>query len=81
MPATQAQLEQVLSAAATLLGARLHQMVTVEEWVGLARAVAACSGGTTAELLTERDLEEVADDPPLPWDEAVDGPLRAGDED
>ena len=81
MTATQPQLEAVLGAATSLLGARLNQMVTVEEWVGLARAVAACSGRTTAELLTERDLEEVADDPPLPWDEAVDGPLRTAEAD
>ena len=54
---------------------------TVEEWADLARAVAACSGRKTADLLTERDLEEVADYPPLPWDEAVDGPLPKADGD
>mgnify|MGYP000742292791 CR=1 FL=1 len=81
MTATQAQLEAVLTAATYLLGARQDQMVTVEEWADLARAVAACSGRKTADLLTERDLEEVADYPPLPWDEAVDGPLPKADGD
>ncbi len=75
MPATQTQLESVLDAAERLLGARQDQMVTVEEWANLARAVAACTGRKTADLLTERDLEQVAEDPPLPWNEAVDGPL------
>jgi len=81
MPGTHAQLEAVFIAANYLLGARQDQMVTVEEWADLARAVAACSGRKTADLLTERDLEEVADDPPLPWDEAVDGPLPKSDAD
>ena len=81
MPGTHAQLEAVFTAANYLLGARQDQMVTVEEWADLARAVAACSGRKTADLLTERDLEEIADDPPLPWDEAVDGPLPKADGD
>ncbi|MCE7974821.1 MAG: hypothetical protein DYG92_10960 [Leptolyngbya sp. PLA1] len=81
MTATHARLEVVLAAAKRLLGARQDQMVTVEEWAGLARAVAACTGGRTADLLTERDLEQIAEEPPLPWDEAVDGPLPEIDED
>ena len=81
MPVTQAQLEAVLTAANYLLGARQDQMATVEEWADLARAVAACTGRKTADLLTERDLEQIAEVPPLPWDEAVDGPLPGGDED
>jgi len=72
---TTAQLEAVLDAAGRLLGARQDQMVTVEEWTNLARAVAVCKGRKTADLLTERDLEQVAEDPPLPWNEAIDGPL------
>lgn len=80
MPATIPQLEAVLSAAGHLLGARQDQMVTVEEWANLARAVAACTGRRTADLLTERDLEQAAEDPPLPWNEAVDGPLPSLDE-
>jgi hypothetical protein len=75
MSPTIAQLEKALSAAEAVLGARQDQMLTVEEWADLARAVAACTGRKTADLLTERDLEQVAEDPPLPWDEAVDGPL------
>ena len=81
MSAAQTQLEAVLDAANRLLGARQDQMVTVEEWVNLARAVAACIGRKTADLLTERDLEQVAEDPPLPWDEVVDGPLPSIDGD
>lgn len=72
---TSTQLGAVLTAAKYILGARQDQMLTVEEWVDLARAVAACTGQKTADLLTERDLEQVTEDPPLPWDEAVDGPL------
>jgi len=81
MTATHAQLEAVLAAAKRLLGARQDQMATVEEWADLARAVAACTGGRTADLLTERDLEQIAEEPPLPWDEAVDGPLPESDGD
>ena len=69
------QLTAVLDAAATVLARRQDQMLTVEEWAALARAVAACTGQRTADLLSERDLEEVTTHPPLPWDEAVDGPL------
>lgn len=75
MTPTRAQLQAVLSSAEGLLGARQDQMLTVEEWASLARAVAACTGRKTADLLTERDLEQVAEDPPLPWDEVIDGPL------
>lgn len=81
MSPTSAQLETVLSAAETVFGARQDQMLTVEEWATLARAVAACTGRKTADLLTERDLEQVAEDPPLPWDEAIDGPLPSTEED
>jgi len=75
MNPTTAQLHAVVSAAEGVLGARQDQMLTVEEWANLARAVAACTERKTADLLTERDLEQIAEDPPLPWDEAVDGPL------
>ncbi|MCC6677875.1 MAG: hypothetical protein IT436_12080 [Phycisphaerales bacterium] len=67
--------DPLLDAAERLLRARQDDMLTVEEWTALARAVAARTGRRTADLLTPRDLEEVAGDPPLPWDEAVDGPL------
>jgi hypothetical protein len=69
------QLEAVLAAAATVLARRQDGMLTTEEWVALARAVAACTGATTASLLTDRDLEDAAAAPALPWDEATDGPL------
>ena len=52
-----------------------------EEWLLLARATAACTGAKTADLLTERDLEEIAAAPRLPWDDAVDGPLPDPDGD
>jgi len=73
--ASHEHLTTVLDAAATVLARRQQQMLTVEEWATLARAVAACTGQRTADLLTERDLEEVTTDPPLPWDGAVDGVL------
>lgn len=79
MTASQAQLEAVLSAAEYLLGARQDQMVTVEEWAALARAVAACTDRKTADLLTQRDLEQVVEYEPVVWDEAVDGPLPTDD--
>lgn len=75
MTATQSQLEAVLKAAEFLLGARQDQMLTIEEWVDLARAVAAATGRTTAEWLTERDLEDIAGPIEIEWDEAADGPL------
>ena len=75
MPATQAQLEAVRSAAEELLGARQDHMDTVEEWAALARAVAACTGRKTRDYLTPRDLRDAATPPRLAWDEAVDGAL------
>lgn len=75
MAATTQQLEAVLAAAADVLASRLDCMLTTEEWVALARAVAACTATTTASLLTDRDLEDAAAAPALPRDEATDGPL------
>jgi hypothetical protein len=72
---TNAHLDAVLKAAQTALFARQNEMLTLEEWVDLARAVAAAAGRTTAALLTPRDLEDMADHYPDEWDEAVDGPL------
>jgi hypothetical protein len=74
MAATTEQLEAVLTAAKHLLGARQDHMLTVEEWTALARAVAICTGQRTADLLIERDLEQVASYD-VQWDPAVDGPL------
>jgi len=60
-PDREARLEAVLQAALYLLGARQDQMLTLEEWTDLARAVAACQGRTAAEYLTDRDLEDIAE--------------------
>ena len=75
MAATTAQLEGVLQAALYLLGARQDQMLTIEEWTDLARAVAACQDRKTADYLTDHDLEDIAERYALEWDEAIDGPL------
>ena len=77
---TQTQLEAVLQAALYLLGARQDQMLTIEEWTDLARAVAACQERKPANYLTERDLEDVAERYALEWDEATDGALPTVDE-
>jgi hypothetical protein len=77
---TQAQLEDVLQAALYLLGARQDQMLTLEEWTDLARAVAACQERKTGDYLTEHDLEDIAERYTLEWDEAIDGPLPNLDE-
>ena len=77
---TQAQLEDVLQAALYLLGARQDQMLTLEEWTDLARAVAACQERKTAEYLTDHDLEDIAERYALEWDEATDGALPTLDD-
>jgi hypothetical protein len=80
VPKREAQLEALLQAALYLLGARQDQMLTIEEWTNLARAVAACQERKTAEYLTDHDLEDIAERYVLEWDEAVDGPLPQIDE-
>ena len=77
---SEAQLEAVLQAALYLLGARQDQMLTIEEWTDLARAVAACQERKTAEYLTDHDLEDIAERYALEWDEATDGALPSLDE-
>ncbi|MGD9791738.1 MAG: hypothetical protein AB7K52_15270 [Phycisphaerales bacterium] len=77
---SEAQLEAVLQAALYLLGARQDQMLTIEEWTDLARAVARCQERKTAEYLTDRDLEDIAERYALEWDEATDGALPSLDE-
>jgi hypothetical protein len=79
-PNREAQLEAVLQAALYLLGARQDQMLTIDEWMDLARAVAACQKRKTADYLTEHDLEDIAERYALEWDEAADGPLLTIDE-
>jgi len=79
-PEREAQLEAVLQAALYLLGARQDQMLTIDEWTDLARAVAACQERKTAEYLTDHDLDDIAERYALEWDEATDGPLPQIDE-
>ena len=74
-PNRETPLEAVLQAALYLLGARQDQMLTIEEWTDLARAVAACQERKTADYLTEHDLEDIAERYALEWYEATDGPL------
>ncbi len=77
---SQTQLEAVLQAALYLLGARQDQMLTIEEWTDLARAVAVCQDRKTSDYLSEHDLEDIAERYALEWDEATDGPLPNLDE-
>lgn len=79
-PSRETQLEAVLQAALYLLGARQDQMLTIEEWTDLARAVATCQDRKAADYLTEHDLEDIAERYALEWDEATDGALPALDE-
>ena len=76
----EAQLEAVLQATLYLLGARQDQMLTIEEWTDLARAVAACQERKTADYLTEHDLEDIGERYALEWDEATDGALPTLDD-
>jgi hypothetical protein len=66
--------DAVLDAALALLEARAAHMLTVDEWVALARAVARCQGIQTVGYLTDRDLDQVAEDE-MDWDAERDGPL------
>ena len=79
-PNRETPLEAVLQAALYLLGARQDQMLTIEEWTDLARAVAACQERKTADYLTEHDLEAIAERYAFDWDEATDGPLPTLDD-
>lgn len=66
--------DAILEAALALLEARAAHMLTVDEWVALARAVAACQGLQTVGYLTDRDLDQVVEDE-MVWDTERDGPL------
>jgi hypothetical protein len=79
-PSRETQLEAVLRAALGLLSARHDQMVTIEEWATLARAVAACQGCKTSAYLSDDDLDEIARYSAVDWDEAIDGVLPTVDE-
>ncbi|WP_396452654.1 hypothetical protein [Actinomadura sp.] len=76
--ATTQQLQEVLAAAESLLSARADDMLTVEEWAGLARAVAGATGCKAADLLGGRDLRAAAEER-LAWDQQADGPLPGSD--
>ncbi len=78
MDPTPEQLTAVLTAALQVLGARQDHMLGLDEWVDLARAVAVCTHGKTATLLTDRDLDDAAERE-IDWDEAADGPLPSLD--
>ena len=81
MRATRTQLEAVLKAAGFLLGARQDRTLALDEWVDLARAVAAATGRTTAEWLAESDLAGLARERPADWDPRRDGALPGLDGD
>ena len=77
---TQEQLGSVLKAALDLLAARQAHMVTIDEWTGLARAVAACQGLKTIEFLAESDLDAITQRASLDWDDTTDGLIDVQDD-
>lgn len=64
----------LFAAAPDLLAARQDGMVSVEDWMALARAVAACQERKAADYLTEEDFDNIIENE-RDWDEATDGPL------
>lgn len=70
--------DALLHAAQDLLGARQDQMLTVDEWIALARTVAMRTGRKTRDLLTERDFEDARRYEVI-WEETIDGPLPEGE--
>ncbi len=76
--ASHEHLRAVLAAAEAMLSARADDMLTVEEWADLARAVARATGRRTADLLGGRDLLAARDER-LAWDQGADGPLPPSD--
>jgi hypothetical protein len=74
---TREQLGFVLEAALGLLAARQEHMVTIDEWAGLARAVAACQGRKTIEFLADSDSDAIAQRASLDWDDTTDGVIDA----
>ena len=79
-PSREMQLEAVLDAALNVLRARHDQMVTIDEWATLARAVAACQHRKTADYLSDDDLDEIARYSAIDWDDATDGVLPTVEE-
>lgn len=72
--------DAVLDAALSLLEARASHMLTIDEWVALARAVARCQGMQTVGYLTDDDVDQVAEDE-MDWDTDRDGPLPEAEPD
>lgn len=72
--------DAVLDAALALLEARASHMVTIDEWVALARAVARCQGLQTVGFLTDDDVDQVVEDE-MDWDDQCDGPLPEAEPD
>lgn len=72
--------DAVLDAALSLLEARAAHMVTIDEWVALARAVARCQGMQTVGYLTDDDLDQVVEGE-MDWDDQRDGPLPEAEPD
>ena len=70
--------DAVLDAALALLEARASHMLTIDEWVALARAVARCQGMQTVGYLTDHDVDQVVEDE-MDWDDQRDGPLPETD--
>jgi len=54
-------------------------MLGLDEWAALARAVGACHACKAADLLTERDLDDIAERAAMDWDEHADGELPSFD--
>jgi hypothetical protein len=53
-------MDNIVRAAIALLEARQNQMVTVDEWLNLARAVTEATGHPLWQLVTDDDLREDA---------------------
>ncbi len=77
---TREQLESVLDAALGLLAARQEHMVTIDEWITLARAVASCQGRKTIEFLADSDMDAIAQRAGLEWEDATDGLIDVRDD-
>lgn len=67
-----------LDAARALLLARQDQMLTIAEWVTLARAVAIATDVRTIDLLADADHGRIAE-AGVEWNDDADGPLTPRD--
>lgn len=59
--------DALLQSALDLLSARQNRMVTIVEWVALARAVAACQANQAAAYLTDDDLADIREYCSVDW--------------